>query len=57
MNCISALIDMVVKKLKVHEGFRSQPYKDTEDNWSIGFGTLMLDMEIDELLGPWSWPT
>jgi len=29
------------KQLKRHEGFRGDPYKDSEGNWTIGYGYLL----------------
>lgn len=31
----------LTKQLKRHEGFRGDPYKDTEGNWTIGYGHLL----------------
>ena len=29
------------KQLRRHEGFRGDPYKDSEGNWTIGYGHLL----------------
>jgi lysozyme len=31
----------LAKQLKRHEGFRGDPYKDSEGNWTIGYGHLL----------------
>ena len=29
---------LIVKELQMEEGFRGTPYKDTQDNWTVGYG-------------------
>ena len=31
----------LIERLKAHEGFRSQPYKDSRGFWTIGYGHLL----------------
>lgn len=35
---------------KVHEGFRKRAYQDSVGVWTIGFGTNLQELEIDEEL-------
>ena len=46
----------IIKDLKVEEGFRSKPYKDTQGKWTVGFGRNLtgraLTVEEHTLLFP-----
>lgn len=39
-----------MKSVKEHEGYRSRAYKDSVGVWTIGYGTNLQTLEIDEAL-------
>ena len=41
------LIDSTIR----HEGWRDKAYQDTEGVWTIGYGTNLQELQIDEFLG------
>lgn len=38
----------LLERIKHHEGFRSRPYRCTENVLTIGYGFAIKDLEIDE---------
>lgn len=40
----------LVASLEKHEGFRDKAYQDTEGVWTIGYGTNLQELRIDEFL-------
>lgn len=43
-----------IDRVKLHEGYRSKAYQDTEGVWTIGYGTNLQELEIDvELAERW----
>lgn len=41
--------DRLVRSLKLHEGYRRTPYRDTLDFWTVGHGTLIDALRLDSL--------
>lgn len=41
--------DRLVRSLKLHEGYRRQPYRDTLGFWTVGHGTLIDALLLDGL--------
>lgn len=37
------------RSVKLHEGYRSAPYRDTLDFWTVGYGTLIDRLRLTEL--------
>jgi len=35
-----------IDRVKLHEGYRSKAYQDTEGVWTIGYGTNLQELEI-----------
>ena len=42
------IFEELAKQLKEHEGFRRNPYKCTEDRWTVGYGRNLSDKGITE---------
>lgn len=40
----------LVASLEKHEGYRDKAYQDTEGVWTIGYGTNLQELKIDEFL-------
>lgn len=40
----------LTESVKLHEGYREKAYKDTVGVWTIGYGTNLQTLEIDEAL-------
>lgn len=40
----------LLASVKVHEGFRKRAYQDTVGVWTIGYGTNLQELEIDDEL-------
>lgn len=40
--------DRLIESVKAHEGFRNRAYQDTVGVWTIGYGTNLQALEIDE---------
>lgn len=40
----------LVDSLEKHEGYRDKAYQDTEGVWTIGYGTNLQELRIDEFL-------
>lgn len=38
----------LVASLEKHEGYRDKAYQDTEGVWTVGYGTNLQELEIDE---------
>ena len=38
----------LVASLEKHEGYRDKAYQDTEGVWTIGYGTNLQELRIDE---------
>lgn len=45
------LSDGLIASVKRHEGWRSDAYQDSEGIWTIGYGTNLQVLKIDEVLG------
>lgn len=45
---ITADDSKVVRDIKRHEGFRHKPYKDSLGIWTIGWGSNMFDLSVEE---------
>jgi len=42
-----AIKDSMVERIKSHEGYRTQPYKDTVGKWTVGYGRNLEDNPLD----------
>lgn len=38
----------LINSIKTHEGFRDTAYQDTEGVWTIGYGTNLQELKVDE---------
>jgi lysozyme len=48
--------DKMIERIKSHEGYRTSPYKDTVDKWTVGYGRNLEDnpltpLEVIKLFG------
>ncbi len=43
-------MDHLLESIKVHEGYRDRAYRDSVGVWTIGYGTNLQELEIDEPL-------
>ena len=48
MTVITADDAKVVRDIKRHEGFRHKPYKDSLGIWTIGWGSNMFDLSVED---------
>ena len=39
--------DRLVASIKRHEGYRKEPYRDTNGYWTIGYGHLIEELDLD----------
>ena len=40
----------LIASIKRHEGYRDRAYQDTEGIWTIGYGTNLQELQIDQFL-------
>ena len=48
--------NQLIKELKKEEGFRSDPYKDTTGNWTIGYGHNLYGRSFDHYENDYLFP-
>jgi lysozyme len=41
----------LINSIRHHEGWRDKAYQDSEDIWTIGYGTNLQELKIDKQLG------
>lgn len=47
-----AITDRLLERIKKHEGYKRDPYKDTVDKWTVGYGRNLEDnpLSLEEVL-------
>lgn len=41
VQCKASPTELAIENIKLHEGYRASPYRDSLGNWTIGYGTNM----------------